>query len=232
MAGGDACGREVTAPLVDRLLASVEWRTSTTNPIRVDWVDLASVPRLRGVAAASGRLGMTFLPGKQRDGWSGLHWRDLAADVARLRGEVGVDALLLLVEDHELEAAGVPDIEAVTTGEGIDLVRFPIVDTQVTPDRDGLRLTLDDALARLVAGQSVVVACRGGLGRTGTIVGCLLRDGGLDPGAAIALTRASRKHTIETGAQEQFVTDWDWPVRDALAGCTDSALWVPLRLTR
>ena len=73
---------------------------------------------------------------------------------------------------------------------------------------DGLRRTLDDVLSRLRAGESVVVACRGGLGRTGTIVGCLLRDGGLDGDAAIALTRASRKNTIERDTQERFVRDW------------------------
>ena len=189
-----------------------------TASVRVDWVaDLPSVPGLRGVADAGGRLGMTFLPGKQRDGWTGMHWRDLQTDVARLRGELGVDTLLLLVEDHELVAARVPDIADTMAAAGIHLIRFPIVDMHVTDDRDGLRLVLDDVLARLARGQSVAVACRGGMGRTGTIVGCLLRDGGLSPDAAINLTRASRKNTIERHTQEQFVTAWDWPPREALS---------------
>ena len=102
-------------------------------------------------------------------------------------------------------------------GEGIDLLRFPIVDMTVTADRDGLRAMLDDVLARIAAGQRVVVACRGGMGRTGTIVGCLLRDGGLDGDAAIALTRASRKDTIERDIQERFVEAWDWSPREVLA---------------
>lgn len=210
-------GHEVADPLVDGLLARQGWRTSTTNPIRVDWVDLAKVPGLVGAGESGGRLGMTFLPGKQRDGWSGLHWRDLRADVARLRGVLGVDALLLLVEDHELEHARVPDIAAVMAEGGIELLRFPIVDMQVTPDRNGLRRTLDDVLGRIRAGQRVVVACRGGMGRTGTIVGCMLRDGGPDGEAAITLTRKSRKNTIEREIQEAFVTDWDWPEREALS---------------
>ena len=50
------------------------------------------------------------------------------------------------------------------TGQGIELLRFPIVDMDVTSDRDGLRRTLDDVLSRLQAGKSVAVACRGGLG--------------------------------------------------------------------
>lgn len=178
------------------------------NPIRVNWVDLTGVPGLRGAAEAGGRLGMTFLPGKHRDGWTGLHWRDLGADVRVLRRDHGVQAFLLLVEDHELEYAWVPDIAVAMSREDIELLRFPIVDMHVTNDREGLRRVLDDVLARLRDGQSVVVACRGGLGRTGTIVGCLLCDGGLDGDAAIDLTRASRKKTIERAIQEQFVRDW------------------------
>jgi len=190
----------------------------TTSPIRVDWVDLASVPGLRGAAATGGRLGMTFLPGKQRDGWTGLHWRDLRSDVARLRDEHNVDTFLLLVEDHELEAARVPGIADAMAAAGIDLQRFPIVDMSVTDDRDGLRRVLDDVRARLEKGQRVAVACHGGLGRTGTVVGCLLRDAGLDPAATIALTRGSRHGTIENVTQERFVATWDAPSRVVRAG--------------
>ncbi len=210
-------GHDVADPLVERLLERQGWRTSTLNPLRVDWVDLAKVPRLVDAGEAGGALGMTFLPGKQRDGWTGMHWRDLRADVARLRGEHGVDTFLLLVEDHELENARVPEIADVMAEEGIDFLRYPIQDMHVTEDREALRLTLDDVLARIVAGERVVVACRGGMGRTGTIVGCLLRDGGLDGDAAIALTRTSRKDTIERDTQEAFVAAWDWPRREVLA---------------
>ena len=209
-------GRDIVAPLADRLLARDGWRTSTTNAIRVNWVDLTAVPRFAAIAAAGGRLGMTFLPGKQRDGWSGTHWRDLPADVARLRDEHRVDTFLLLVEDHELRDARVSGIADVMADAGIALVRFPIRDMDVTRDRDGLRDVLDDVLARLVDGQSVVVACRGGLGRTGTIVGCLLRDGGLDGEAAVLATRAARRKTIDGGPQVEFVHAWDWPERPGL----------------
>ena len=87
-------GHDVAEPLVDRLLALHGWRTSTTNPIRVAWVEMVQVPRFSAVRKAGGRLGMTFLPGKQRDGWTGLHWRvavrcardcDAGADRSRRR---------------------------------------------------------------------------------------------------------------------------------------------------
>jgi protein-tyrosine phosphatase len=113
--------------------------------------------------------------------------------------------------------ARVTDLADAMAAAGVDLVRFPIPDMDVTTDRDGLRRVLDDVLARLRGGQCVAVACRGGLGRTGTIVACLLRDAGLDGDEAIALTRASRHDTIERQSQVDFVHDWSWPPREALA---------------
>jgi ADP-ribosylglycohydrolase/protein-tyrosine phosphatase len=198
-------GRDVVVPLVDALLGTAGWKTSTSKPLRVDWVPAEDVP------AFGGRLGMTFLIGKQRDGWSGKHWRDLETDAQRLAGEHRADTYLLLVEDHELEVARVTRIGDVLAANGIDLVRFQIRDMDVTDDRDALRVVLDDMRARLAAGRRVVVACRGGLGRTGTIVACLLRDVGLDADTAIAVTRKARHDTIERGSQVEFVRDWTWP---------------------
>ncbi len=200
-------GRDVAAPLVDRLVAAAGFRTSGSHPIRVDWVDLGSVPGLTGSAAASGRLGMTFLPGKRRAGIAGNHWRDLAVDAECLRAD-RTDDLLLLVEDHELEVSGVPDIAAALADAGIALLRHPIPDFGVPADAAAFRAVLDSVRGLLAAGRSVVVACHGGLGRTGTVVACVLRDGGLDAEAAMALTRAKRRGTIESAAQERFVEAW------------------------
>jgi protein-tyrosine phosphatase len=151
---------------------------------------------------------MTFLPGKQRDGWTGLHWRDLQTDVAGLSEVHGVDTFVLLVEDHELDASRVADIADAFTAHGIRLVRFPIRDVDVTDDPEALRSVVDDLRTEIDAGRSVVVACRGGLGRTGTVVGCLLRDAGVDAERAIELTRRSRPGAIETASQAEFVRDW------------------------
>jgi ADP-ribosyl-[dinitrogen reductase] hydrolase len=219
---GGMRGKATVEPLIDRLLgkggapkessvpaaAPAGSRTSTSHPLRVDWVDMARIP---GFAGWTGRLGMTFLIGKHDLGSAGRHWRDLELDAARLRDHWQADAYLLLVEDHELTAVGVPEIARVLAAHHVELLRYPIVDQAVPTDRDALRTLLDDARGRLARGESVVVACRGGLGRTGTVIACLLRDGGLDAPAAIALTRASRHGTIETVAQEAFVTAWEPP---------------------
>lgn len=194
------------AAATDRLLAPHGWRTSSSHPIRLDTVDLSGVP---GLAAATGILGMTFLPGKRRDGWTGPWWRDLDEDGDALRSTHGVDALLVLVEDHELESCGVPDLtERLRRDHGVLVLRHPVVDMGVPVDPSAYRAVLTDILTRVNAGQTVAVACRGGLGRTGTAVACLLVMAGLNPDDAIALTRRSRHGTIECNEQEAFVRAW------------------------
>lgn len=201
-------GRTIVAQLVDRLIALGPWRTSTTHPIRMDEVDLAAVPGFADAAAGGGRLGMTLLPGKRIPGWTGDHWRDLDADIDRLRDVHGVDAYLLLVEDHELLTSGVPDLVAKAEARGVEVLRHPVPDLDVPADPTAFAVTLDAVGDRLRRGRTVVVTCRGGLGRTGTAVACLLVDGGLDADEAIRRTRAARPDTIEQVAQEAFVRAW------------------------
>ena len=102
-------------------------RTSSGSPLRVDRIDLAGIEGFIG-----GSLGITLLPGKKREGHTGLHWRDLELDVARLRA-LGVGVLLLLVEDEELAWCRVPELPEVIPAAGIELVRFPIRDPGSRP---------------------------------------------------------------------------------------------------
>jgi ADP-ribosylglycohydrolase/protein-tyrosine phosphatase len=180
-------------------------KTSLNSEIKVCWVDLAEVPRL---ADAPGRIGMTFLPGKRDVGSAGIHWRDLEADATVLRVRHHVDVFVVLVEDHELVALGVPSLVRVLSDHGIEVIRMPLPDMKIPDAPAALHALLPDLLDRIGRGQRVVVACRGGLGRTGTVVACFLREAGLDGQAAIALTRKARHGTIQTRAQEQFVEDW------------------------
>jgi protein-tyrosine phosphatase len=151
---------------------------------------------------------MTVLPGKRRIGYSGPQWRDPVADARRLRETYGCTTLLLLVEDADLDASRAWTTLPALGAVGIEVIRHPVADMDVPHDAAAYRVTLDAIAARLAAGERVVVACRGGLGRTGTAVACLIVDGGADPDDAIAAVRAARRGTVERPAQESFVRSW------------------------
>jgi len=172
--------------------------TSESNPIRVSWID----------HAFSGRLGMTFLPGKKADGIFGRHDRTLATDAHALRSAWGIDLLVVLVEDHELSRFGVGDIDEVMADVGIEMVRLPIPDGGVPANGEEARELVRAIRARLEAGDNVAIACRGGLGRTGTIAACTLIGAGARAREAIGAVRTARHRAIETEEQVAFVSSF------------------------
>ena len=204
-------GKAIVTPLVDRLVArETETRTSTTSPLRVNRVDLAGAEGAGAVGDRGGPAGslfVTFLPGKKLKGWTGPHWRDLDTDVAALR-ESGVDSVLLLVEDGELEDALVLDLPDALAAAGIDLVRFPIPDPHIPTDRAAFHAVIQGMLGRVRSGRRAAFICRGGIDRSPMAAACLLREAGLDAPSAIDRIHAAREHTLTREEQLQYVRDW------------------------
>ncbi len=196
-------GHEIAQPLVDRLVAKkTDARTSTGSPLRVDELNLNGTS-----VEGTGRVGITFLPGKKCWGYTGDHWRDLDLDLARLR-ELGVDALLLLNEDEELAQCQVSELPAVMAADGPELIRFPITDTHVPGDPLAYREAIRGLVERVRAGQFIVIACRGGIDRSGMSAACLYREIGLDFDEAIRRTQAGRHNSIQERHQQAVVRAW------------------------
>lgn len=171
-------------------------------PIHVDWVG----QELLG-DGLPGRLGLTILPGKRGKSvrYPGLVYRrDARADLQRLRG-LGADLLVLLVEDHELERWGDPALVEHAAAAGLRVRRLPIRDGHPPASVSVVEELLDEIRdARTTA--DVVVACMGGIGRSGTIAACALVAAGQSADRAIAHLRAVRHPTaVETRAQVAFV---------------------------
>jgi ADP-ribosylglycohydrolase/protein-tyrosine phosphatase len=171
-------------------------RTSTADPIRVDFVPPEHLPH-------PGRLGMTFAPGKKDHlaSWD----RDLRRDLQRLRDEFRADVLVSLIEDHERESLSIEALDGVAKEVGLRVHKFPIRDVSIPQHAIDLVPTVRLVLASLDAGETVVVHCRGGLGRTGLVVACCLIADGLDAALAVKAVRGAREGTIQTPAQERFV---------------------------
>jgi len=163
--------------------------------LRIDWIDSK-------VIRVSGRLGMTICPGRTD------HNRDLVEDMGALK-EAGVDTIYGLLTERDLEWAGVPNIKQVAEQLDIDYKRFPIPD-QGVPSLDEAAVVIRTIIDDLKSGQSIVLHCVGGLGRTGTIGACVAIDRGLEPHVAIQLIRDTRsQRSIESSAQEHFVLNFN-----------------------
>ena len=97
--------------------------------------------------------------------------------------------------------------------DGTRRVAHPIPDMG-TPTAGHVIQILDDIDAVRADGGTVYVHCWGGIGRTGTVVGCLLTRHGLDGGDAIARIAELRRElpgarpSPETPGQAELVRGW------------------------
>jgi protein-tyrosine phosphatase len=173
-------------------------RTSDSDPIRVDFVD----PKAHGLP---GRLGLTIAPGKSGRGVYASWDRDLAKDLARLRDAYGTQVLVTLLESFEMERASIPKLRQSARRAGMRSLWFPIADVSTPHFPDDPIPLVRDIVGHLTAGDTVVVHCMGGLGRSGTIAACVLAARGLEPGRAVEVVRAARPGALETAAQVAFV---------------------------
>jgi protein tyrosine phosphatase len=74
-------------------------------------------------------------------------------------------------------------------------------------DEAELFVAIDDVYRRARAGDLVEIACYGGIGRTGTVLGCLSVLAGLSATEALSWVRTNyHSSAIETVAQEQLIT--------------------------
>jgi ADP-ribosyl-[dinitrogen reductase] hydrolase len=132
--------------------------------------------------------------------------RDLSLDLDTIRGW-GAAAVVTLVKQHELRLLKVESLGEGVRNRGMLWFHLPILDVSIPDEAFERQWETDGAtiLKLLRDGQDVVVHCRGGIGRAGTIAGRLLVELGMDATSAIKQVRAVRAGAIETRAQELYV---------------------------
>ncbi|HEX7597072.1 MAG TPA: protein-tyrosine phosphatase family protein [Polyangia bacterium] len=151
---------------------------------------------------------MTIAPGKKGPSREGAPWeRDLGQDLDHLVEAYQVKVLVCLLREHEFEDYGIGPLVEEAQARGMEVRRLPIRDGDVPDDVQAV-ITLVDAIKTSAEnGCNVAIHCIGGLGRTGTIAGCLLVRCGVAPDEAIRLLRQTRQTDAipETAEQKDFV---------------------------
>ena len=156
------------------------------------------------------------IPGKLLAGeYPGSLYEDDARHKLRQFLSAKVTFFLDLTEAGELKPyAPLLLEEAGTLGYATEHRRMPIPDLQ-TPASDEMKGILDTIDAALEAGHVVYVHCYGGIGRTGTVIGCyLVQHGTSDKEALKTIARLRQgtpdgwKRSPETAAQRAMVENW------------------------
>jgi protein tyrosine/serine phosphatase len=137
--------------------------------------------------------------------------------------EAGVATFINLMEEDETNYAGErfesyeSTASALATLDVIRCQRFPIRDRSI-PNRETMLSILDGIDESLSRQQPVYVHCWGGVGRTGTVVGCwLIRHGLATRENFLQTIRTLRQHdkvrgerkSPENTEQESFVRSWN-----------------------
>ncbi len=122
--------------------------------------------------------------------------------------DAGIRSFIDLTEESEGPAPYAPILRDRAVARELRAAhrRFAIRDCDV-PTPALMRTTLDAIYGAIAAGDPVYVHCWAGIGRTGTVIGCLLREQGL------------------TGAQALALIDRKWRAMEKRQWCPRSPEW-------
>lgn len=180
--------------------------TSQNNPIRIAPVSPGD---------GYGRIGITLCPGK-KDAYAllGPADRDLGLDLDEIQ-RWGATAVISLITDEEIDYLQVRGLREAVEERHMEWWHLPIPDVNPPgPDFErGWRIAGEAIRDRLRMGFDVLVHCKGGLGRAGTVAARLLVELGGNGKDAISQVRGARaRDAIQTKEQEHHVQRCEPPI--------------------
>jgi ADP-ribosyl-[dinitrogen reductase] hydrolase len=169
-------------------------KTSKTDPLRISWLTPS--------------VGLTIGPGKKCPSvMGGFDWdRDMG-----VIKEEGISLIITLMMPEELSEFGMGNIGSVASDNDIAWVQIPIVDGDIPSEKQeySIRELINIIKHHVDAGLKVLIHCRGGLGRTGTIAGCYLTSCGVPLKETYAmLINARGTMCPENDLQRKYIKDF------------------------
>lgn len=156
---------------------------------------LTPIPLPPAAPALPGRIFRSAMP---------FRWDDGALlDEAQA---LGVRAVVWLTSAEEARQKTGRDLATEYAARGLACVHLPIRDFDAPAHRGALDAAIAATIAHLGVGDSVLVHCAAGIGRTGMFLACLLGQLAAMPGAqSVAWVRVHVAGAVETGDQQAFV---------------------------
>lgn len=147
-------------------------------------------------ARVPGRLLLHSMPGRYEAIESVWH---------QLRNEA-VRAIVCLAEKYEIHEKSIEYAEALESGTvPCSVLPFEIPDRGAPEDRDAFWALADDVANRLRFGETVLIHCAGGVGRTAMLAVCVLLALGEPAGEARRLVSRAGS-TVETAPQSTLIS--------------------------
>jgi protein-tyrosine phosphatase len=136
------------------------------NKYKIDWLNE--------------NVGLSFAPGKKAPSILGKsQWdRDLSEDLKIIK-ESGISLVITLMTFNEMRTFGIHNLGPEINKLGIEWIHLSIEDGGIPTSNADVRALIGLIKAKIYNNKKVLIHCRGGLGRTGTIAGCYLVSSGV-----------------------------------------------------
>ncbi|MEM9005325.1 MAG: cyclin-dependent kinase inhibitor 3 family protein [Cyanobacteria bacterium P01_F01_bin.86] len=176
-------------------------KTSTSEPIVVDFLT-------RDRLQQPGQIGMSMAPGKHDEETEVIWQRDLPADLDRLRDHYKVDCLVCLLEADELHHLAIANLLTEAQARGIVTEHLPIPDEGLPESMAVFSSLVNQVVEAVKTGETVLIHCKGGRGRTGLLAAACLVQLGNAPEAAIETVREVRSGALSVALKRDYVYEF------------------------
>jgi len=125
-------------------------------------------------------------------------------DIGHYRA-IGIDVIVSLLTEVEASELGLADEKSICDAHGIEFLQLPIPDRGL-PELAEFGSLVETTFRHIEIGKTVGVHCRAGIGRSGMLICCVLKQAGLSADEAVSRVSGARGVQVpDTQEQLAFI---------------------------